>query len=174
MQNRNLAVLSLIIVIAVSGCAQAQQSDSVKVYDVVDGDTIDIEYNGVNDTIRLLGVDTPEVHVETSPSEYKNMPETPESRECLRNWGEKASSYMKQEVDEELRIEVGGDERGSYGRLLAYVYAENNTESLNYLLVEKGYARVYESDFDQLQRFLDAEEAAREAEKGLWNCTTIR
>lgn len=171
--NNSRVVFILILTVAVSGCTQSQQLESVKVYDVVDGDTVNIDYNGVNDTIRLLGVDTPEVHVETTPSEFEGVPVTAEGRDCLRDWGENASNYMKQEVAEELRIEVGGDERGSYGRLLAYIYTEKNNKSLNYLLVKKGYARVYESDFDKLDKFLEAEKVAQEADRGLWQCTTI-
>jgi micrococcal nuclease len=167
-------ILILIAVIAVSGCTQQPAQKSVKVYEVVDGDTIDINYRGTNDTIRLLGVDTPEVHVETTPSEYEGVPVNREGRQCLRNWGERASNYMKENSGDEIRIEVSGDKRGSYGRLLAYVYTDNSTESLNYRLVKNGYARVYKSDFNRLNMFLNAETAAQEANRGLWNCTTIQ
>ena len=169
MQDFRVILIALVLVVAVSGCVQSQES--VKVYDVVDGDTINIDYNGVNDTIRLLGVDTPEVHTDTDPSEYENMPVNSEGRSCLRNWGENASNYLKEQVGEEIRIEVGGDKRGSYGRLLAYIYTNESNESLNYLLVKKGYARVYESDFDRQEKFLEAERTAQESNTGLWKCT---
>ncbi|MGA9399647.1 thermonuclease family protein [Haladaptatus sp.] len=41
--------------------ASITDSEQVTVTDVVDGDTLDIQYsNGSTDTVRLLGVDTPE------------------------------------------------------------------------------------------------------------------
>jgi len=39
---------------------------------VVDGDTVEIEYpNGTADTVRLIGVDPPEVHAENDPAEFE-------------------------------------------------------------------------------------------------------
>lgn len=51
------------------------------VSDVVDGDTIDIRYpDGTTDTVRLLGVDTPEVNTGVSPDEFEGVPDAADRR----------------------------------------------------------------------------------------------
>ena len=52
---------------------------------VIDGDTIEVRYrNGTTDTIRLLGVDTPETSGGVSPQEFKGIPDTEAGRAHLR------------------------------------------------------------------------------------------
>lgn len=142
----------------------------VTVVEVVDGDTMKIRYqNGSRDTIRLLGVDTPEVHVETDPSEFEGIPDTEEGHDWLRDWGHKASEFARTEVGgEEIRIVVDeeADRRGSYGRLLVYVYHDD--QLLNLQLLSQGYARMYDSEFSKRSRFRDAEETAQSQNIGLW------
>jgi micrococcal nuclease len=147
---------------------------TAEVVDVVDGDTIKIRYeNGSRDTVRLLGVDTPEVHTEVDPDEF-GVPDTEAGRACLRAWGERASQHAKATLAGET-VELGFDpnegRRGYYGRLLAYVYM--NDESFNYGLVRQGYARMYDSDFVDRPRFADAETDARADGRGVWgDCAT--
>ncbi|WP_435196439.1 thermonuclease family protein [Natronomonas sp. EA1] len=148
---------------------------TVEVIRVVDGDTVKIAYeNGTEDTVRLLGVDTPEVHAENTPDEFEGVPETAAGRDCLRAWGEKASAYAKQTLaGEQVTLEFDATEgpRGYYGRLLAYVVVDG--EPFNYGLVENGYARVYDSSFERKDRFYEAEAAAQQEGRGLWGaCAT--
>jgi len=91
-----------------SPASTGQEAYQVTVIDVVDGDTLDIRYqNGTTDTVRLLGIDTPEVHTETDPSEYEGIPDTDAGRDWLRDWGHKASEFARTEVhDEEVRIVI--------------------------------------------------------------------
>lgn len=59
---------------------------------IVDGDTVEFEYkNGTQDTGRLLGVDTPEVHTANYPKEFEGVPNDDSGASCLRDWGHKAS-----------------------------------------------------------------------------------
>ncbi|MFC7199347.1 lamin tail domain-containing protein [Halospeciosus flavus] len=150
----------------------AGEGTVVTVVDVADGDTVDIRYrNGTRDTVRLLGVDTPEVWTKNDPTEFRGVPDTEAGRQCLREWGRAASDYTKSRLaGEQVRIVVGGDVRGSYGRLLAHVYVNGTNHNLR--LVEQGYARVYRSEFALLDRFLAAQERARNATRGLWQCAT--
>jgi len=72
---------------------------SVEVIDVVDGDTIDVRMpDGSEDTVRLVGVDTPEVHVENDPAEFERIPDTRAGATCLREAGQDASAYVKSRV----------------------------------------------------------------------------
>src|SRR5262249_11533513 len=77
---------------------------------VVDGDTIDVARGDVTDTVRLLGIDTPETHHPRKPVE------------CF---GPEASAY----TDSKLRgraVQLEGDVEGRdrYGRRLAYVIVD--------------------------------------------------
>ncbi|MFT4892987.1 MAG: micrococcal nuclease [Candidatus Nanohaloarchaea archaeon] len=172
--------LALILIVVASGCISVQIGDStskepqfenreVLVTDVVDGDTVDFQYLGREDTVRLEGVDTPEVHTDNSPSEYEGIPETEESRKCLEKWGENASQYVKDEIGGEnitlrYNLEEGEPERGYYGRIIGELLHENI--SINRQLVVQGYARSYSEDGP----FTAEEGKARENSVGLWEC----
>ena len=91
---------------------------------VVDGDTVEVEFaDGTTDTIRLLGVDTPETTLsKTDPPEFKGIPDTAAGRDHLYNWGQQASQFASDQLaGQQVRIVMDpkSDERGSYGRLLA-------------------------------------------------------
>ncbi|WP_135303852.1 lamin tail domain-containing protein [Haloarcula amylovorans] len=146
---------------------------TVSVTAVVDGDTIRIEYdNGTRDTVRLVGVDTPEVNAENDPAEFEGVPTTAAGSECLRGAGIDASNFAKNRLlgeTVEIAFDPATERRGYYDRLLAYVVVDDRL--FNYRLVTTGHARVYdESPFTRKDRFLEAESAAREARKGLWQC----
>lgn len=149
-------------------------SITVTVTRVVDGDTVEVKYpNGTADTVRLVGVDTPEVHSANTPGEFEGVPETEAGRNCLERWGERASSFATERLADRqvtLRFDPNLDRRGYYNRLLAYVVVGGKT--FNYRLVSQGYARVYDSDFSEKERYRSAETTAREERRGLWACTT--
>ncbi|WP_090615420.1 thermonuclease family protein [Natrinema salaciae] len=150
------------------------ESTTVTVTNVVDGDTIDIEYqNGSSDTVRLLGVDTPETYGSVSPGEFEGVPDTQAGRECLQAAGENASAYATDQLADQtvtLQFDSQADRRGDYGRLLAYVQVDGS--NFNYDLVERGHARVYDSTFSQSDSFYSAESAAQSAERNVWSCRT--
>lgn len=148
---------------------------AVTVTRVVDGDTVEIEYeNGTEDTVRLLGVDTPEVRAENDPAEFAGVPDTAAGADCLHRYGELASEFVTDELDGEqvrLVLDERADRRGGYGRLLAYLYHDG--DNVNYALLTRGLARVYDSPFTLRDRFFDAESAAMGADAGLWgDCAT--
>ena len=142
------------------------------VTEVVDGDTVEVRYaNGTTDTVRLLGVDTPEVHVENDPLEFEGVPATEAGRACLRDAGRNASAFVERLLaGERVQLVVGGDRRGRYGRLLAFV--RRNGTTVNYRLAAEGHARVYETGFAGRERFDRAESRAQGEGIGLWTCAT--
>ena len=143
----------------------------VTVTRVIDGDTVEARFpNGEIDTLRLLGVDTPETTLSrVSPDEFEGIPDTTEGRDHLFNWGERATAFATDELEgKTVRIEVdpAAVRRGSFGRLLVYVDVDG--ENFNRRLLEKGYARLYESSFSQREAFAAAEATARANDVGLW------
>ena len=140
---------------------------------VIDGDTVEIEFaDGETDTVRLIGVDTPETSLDdVSPDEYENIPETQAARDHLYNWGQQAEQFANQELDgQQVRVVTDGegDRRGSFGRLLAYIYYDEGT-NFNHALLDQGYARVYDSSFSLREEFDSTEEQARSNSVGLWD-----
>ncbi len=148
-----------------------QTSWQVEVVRVVDGDTLEVAFpDGHTEDIRLLGIDTPEVHVETDPDQYEGIPDTADGRDWLRDWGHKASEFARTRLaGETVRIETDpdADRRGSYGRLLVYVYDDGRNFNLE--LIDQGYARLYDSPFSLRSTFRSSEATAQENDVGLWN-----
>lgn len=172
------AVVLALVLVALAGCSipagtePSGHSFNGTVIEIVDGDTIDVRLeNGTVERVRLLGIDTPEVHVEVQPGEYEDVPDTEAGRACLREAGENASAAVEARLADErvtLRLDPQADARGGYDRMLAIVVHDNS--SLNYELIEDGHARLYDTDFSQRDRYAAAEQAAMDADRGLWTC----
>jgi micrococcal nuclease len=181
MDRRALAVAVLVLTagctvnVSVDGTTTTPaETRTATVVDVVDGDTIDVRFDdGTTDRIRLLGVDTPEVHTEIAPAEYEGIPDTEAGRSCLDTWGDRASEFATERLAGRTVTVVTdpvADRRGGYDRLLAYV--EVDGESFNYALLEHGYARLYDTEFSERDRFAAAESQAQTKGTGLWSCAS--
>jgi micrococcal nuclease len=153
--------------------ATPENGTTVRVTDVVDGDTVDVRFSGGRtETVRLLGVDTPEVHGETDPSEFEGVPDTEAGRACLRRQGERASAYATERLGDRrvtLQFDDEAGRRGGYDRLLAVVVVDG--ESFNDALLSGGHARLYDTPFRDRDRYANLEREARAAARGVWSCT---
>ncbi len=153
--------------------ANAPRRWTVTITRIVDGDTVKFEYkNGTQDTGRLLGVDTPEVHTDNDPTEFEGVPDDDTGSSCLRDWGHKASEFADTELAGKrvtITLDTNEGPRGYYGRLLIYI-REGDGTLFNYQPVKQGYARVYDSQFTKRERFYAAESAAQKNGLGLWEC----
>ena len=118
---------------------------------VVDGDTVRLAGLG---SVRLIGIDTPEVYGGTV--------------ECF---GPQASAFAKSVLPRgtEVRYRVGTEARDRYGRLLAYVWLRDG-RLFNRMLAARGYATTLTiAPNDQLaERFAAAERSARASHRGMW------
>lgn len=141
-----------------SATINTRNLQKVKVLRVVDGDTIEIEGG---QKLRYIGVDTPE---------------TVDPRRDPQCFGKEASLYNKTLAEgKEVYLEKDVSETDRYGRLLRYVYLEENDISVNEQLVKEGYAVAssYPPDIKYQEQFKMAEQEARNNQKGLWqegNC----
>ena len=125
--------------------------------------------NGEIDTLRLLGVDTPETFGENDPAEFEGISETAAGRDHLAEWGERATAFATDELEgQEVRIETDpeADRRGSYGRLLVYLYIDGT--DFNRELIDRGLARMYDSSFSKRGEYESTEAQAQEEAIGLW------
>jgi micrococcal nuclease len=154
------------------GAFEPAETVDVTVTRVVDGDTVDVRFpDGTADTVRLVGIDTPEVHVENDPGEFEGVPDTRAGATCLREAGHDATAYAAARIEGAnvtLAFDSRTDRRGGYDRLLAYVHVEDS--NLNHELVAAGHARVYETDFALRDAFEASAAEARAGDRGLWAC----
>jgi micrococcal nuclease len=136
----------------------AQRRTATAAYTVVavaDGDTIEVARDGERDTVRLLGVDTPETRHPTEPVE------------CF---GPEAAAYTARRLTgRTVRLEGDVEARDLYDRRLAYVILEG--ERFNDELLRLGYAEllVIEPNHAHARTMLRAELEAKRAGLGLWS-----
>lgn len=145
-------------VILLTGCTEQQSSakEEVELLEVIDGDTIRIEWNGEEETVRYLLVDTPETN-------HPRLGKQP--------YGEEAKELNKELLEgKTISIELDiGERYDDYGRLLAYVYADG--ERVQDQLIASGVARVayaYPPNIKYLDEFERIQETARDQEVGIW------
>lgn len=135
----------------------APEGESYSVIKVVDGDTIAISMGGKSETMRLIGIDTPE---------------TVDTRVEVQCFGKESSDKLKSLLNgKKVRLEMDPKEgeRDKYKRLLAYVFREDGLH-INKYMIEEGYAYEYTYDtaYKYQKEFKAAEAVAKNAEKGLW------
>jgi micrococcal nuclease len=142
---------------------------------VIDGDTVKVEIDGEKESLRLLCLDT---------EESRGGGHKP-----VTNAGKQASAWAKQwfGVDEEgfpeddIMVDIEFDtldsvatclekHRGNYGRLLCYVYKNNQNYNLKAIeggwspyFIKYGRSRLYNDDF------LGAETGAQATTVGIWD-----
>ncbi|MCX7621167.1 MAG: thermonuclease family protein [Acidimicrobiales bacterium] len=123
----------------------------------VDGDTLKVNIDGVTETVRLIGIDTPET----------KKPGTPV--ECF---GKEASAHLAALVPQGMpvRLERDVEERDRYGRLLVYLYRATDGLFVNLAMVTDGFAAqlTIPPNVAHVDEFRQAAAEAREAGRGLW------
>jgi micrococcal nuclease len=169
-RRANRRIISLLITLVIAGVGyygsrhpqQAVQVaatipvGSYKVTEFVDGDTIKVDMNGKTETIRMIGVDTPETH---------------DPRKSVECFGQAAAAYTKQLIGSgPVRLEADqlSTNRDRYDRLLRYVFTSNN-KLVEAEIIKTGYGFAYVSfPFERLDEFRQYEQEARMQNLGLW------
>lgn len=128
--------------------------ETVKVTRVIDGDTIEVEWNEKKEKVRLIGIDTPELD---------------DSREEMRAQAQRAKEFTEKQVaNQAVTLVKDVSEVDQYGRLLRYVVVDGTF--LNRELVALGFAEsfTYPPDVACAKVFNHSEELARSAGIGIW------
>lgn len=158
---RRAVLLWVVVVAALTGCGRGDPSASDpsvgEVTRITDGDTIHVEIGGRDETVRLIGIDTPE----------SVDPRTPV--ECF---GKEASRHLAGliPVGTLVRLVRDVEARDRYGRLLAYVYRRHDDLFVNLQMARDGYADLltYPPNVAHVDAFTAAVREARDAGRGLW------
>lgn len=132
---------------------------TVRVTDVVDGDTVLVQTRGGRDLgrVRLLGIDAPETAHHGEPAD------------C---YGDAATELLSRLIPLGTTVTIAADprqaDRDVYGRLLRYV--DRSGEDLSETMLAAGAARLYNSE-PRLVRSSEHQLAAQDASddaRGLW------
>lgn len=106
-----------------------------------------------------------------------NSPESVDPRRPVECFGKEASNKVKEiiKIGDKIWLEydISQNERDKYGRILAYVYFNEDSLKLiqlNKFMIENGFAQeyTYEKPYKYQKEFRDAERMAREEKRGLW------
>ena len=146
--------------IKTSDAANISQMVRAKVISHVDGDTVRVQITNPpailneRETIRMLGVDTPETRHPSRPVEY---------------FGKEASDFTRSALlGRQVYLAFDWDLRDQYGRLLSYIYTASG-QCFNARLIREGYAHAYTRfPFQFMDEFRRLEQEARRAKRGLW------
>lgn len=144
-------ILLIILTLLITGCNQVQV-DEVYIDRIIDGDTVK---TAAGDSIRLLGVDTPEIDWENNRSEF---------------YADEARNFSaKNLLGESVVLEYDQEKEDHYGRILAYVIKDG--ENFNQKLLENGYANlmIVEPNDKYEAEFKKAAQKARKSRLGIWS-----
>jgi len=143
----------------------AENNGSSYVSRVVDGDTLKISDGR---RVRLIGVDTPEVHY--SAKLLKDAERSRRDIAAIQELGKRAAAFTKNLCERKrIRLAYDIEKRDRYGRTLAYVYLEDGT-FVNAKILEEGYGQVMTipPNVKYADYFLRLQQEAKQSNKGLW------
>src|SRR5215210_1685857 len=142
--------ISVLAVLAL-GSAQAQSTPiSSKVLRVVDGDTVDVQFqDGSTERLRLIGIDTPEVV---------------DPRKPVQCFGREASAHAHELLDGQavaIELDASQGQRDIFGRLLAYVWLPDG-RNFGEVMIADGVAHeyTYNLPYAYLDVFMAAQDTA--------------
>lgn len=154
-------VLTAVIALLLCAC-HARSAENVVlsglVSDVYDGDTIKIG----KEHVRLIGVDTPEM----------NVHDTKKGPDCFAR---EAKDFLIKKISGKY-VKIVSDPKTStrdkYGRLLGYVYHQN--EFINVELIKSGMAYAYTYfPFSKSDEFVKLHDHAKENKTGMWDACLV-
>jgi len=131
----------------------------------VDGDTLVLENN---ERVRLIGIDTPEMH--ESNKLNRDAQRSGQDLSTIKQLGRQSYEFTKNLVQgKRVRLEFDVERYDKYKRILAYVYLLDGT-FVNAEIVRQGYASLmtYPPNVKYADLFSKLYQEARENQRGLW------
>lgn len=141
-----------------SSLVTAQQSRTVKVLRVIDGDTFVLTSG---EKVRLLGIDTPEMDCKVTAEKLLALQAAQNSKELIEG--------------KSVKLTFDGNTRDIFGRTLAYVWLINKVGKdsifLQAELLKTGLARIlmYDKKKKYYELFNNLRNTARRQKLGIWS-----
>ena len=144
MHTTSKIILFLLITLFISSLANAHAQQTTTVTRIIDGDTLKVLYWGKEESIRLIGIDTPESRVNKKTK--KDAKRSGQDIKTIIEMGKRATEYVESLVKSGnlITIEFDVQERDKYGRLLADVYEGESNISISDELVKNRLAVKYD------------------------------
>lgn len=128
---------------------ESQAAATVEIERIIDGDTFIAKIDGITETVRLIGIDAPELG------------------DCFAS---QATRILRQQLfNHTIWIAEGDEPRDPYGRLLAYVFQDDGT-FVNLEMVKAGAATAerVSPNVDYANLIGTAHDEAYIAQRGGW------
>ncbi|MEN9881057.1 MAG: hypothetical protein RLZZ308_240 [Candidatus Parcubacteria bacterium] len=135
-------------------------SSEYKVTDVVDGDTVKVSMNGTVETLRIIGL---------------NTPETLDPRKPVECFGKEASNKAKELLTGKtvtLEADPSQTESDKYGRLLRFVFVDGMDYGKYMIANGYAYEYTYSSAYKYQKEYKQAQINAQTNQLGLWSKNT--
>ena len=157
-------VLALAVASIAAGCRDGSTAaplppGSATVVHPVDGDTVVVRIGGAEESVRLIGIDTPETRKPGTPVQCGGRAATARMKRLAFRNGQGRSVTIKTDPTQDLT--------DRYGRLLAYVGASG--ADFGRTMISSGWAKtyVYRVGFQRVSTYRSAEKSARSARRGV-------
>ena len=153
-------IMSLLLFAAAVSSADDLTANVVK---VVDGDTVHVKIKstGIKEKVRIIGLDTPELHHPRKPVQYFAREAKVQAEKLLK--GKTITLKLDQ-------TNAAKGHRDRYGRLLAHIILPDGAYFAE-RMIRDGFAHAYVKypyDPQLMERYRQAEREARKAKRGLW------
>lgn len=159
-KTEEAAVLSETTTASPSSASQANRSKGkeAQIIKVVDGDTVTVSIDGMNETVRIIGI---------------NTPETVDPRKPIECFGQKASDKAKEVLTGktvQLEPDITQGELDKYNRLLRYIWFENGAVDFGAMMIQEGYAYeyTYGTPYAYQAKYKEFQKEAEQNKRGLW------
>lgn len=170
--GRALRAAFLLPLLAITFVYSSSAADtySCTVTKIIDGDTFRCtEQNGKEISVRLTGIDTPELNYH--PKTAKHAARTGTDAVFLHEIAESAKKFAEKIIPpgKTVRLELDIDPRDGGGRTLAYVWLEDG-RMLNEVIMSEGLAlplTIY-PNVKYRERFYHAQTEAMRNSRGIW------
>ncbi|HLD03371.1 MAG TPA: thermonuclease family protein, partial [Candidatus Dojkabacteria bacterium] len=141
--------------------SNGQAAETYLVTKVVDGDTFNLLLNDKTETVRLIGIDTPETKAPNKPVECFGQEATVKLTSLIAN--KKVS----------IEFDPSQGERDSFGRLLLYVWIDSTF--VNEEMIKQGFAYeyTYNLPYKYQAEFKAAQNTAKNNGLGLWGAVCV-
>jgi micrococcal nuclease len=161
--------LLLLLVSILFPAIAVSQTFTVEVTRVIDGDTIKVDLQGKTESVRLIGIDTPESRV--NDKAIRDSERSGQDLAAIVDQGRQATAFTRSKVKkgDTVRLETDVRKRDRYHRILAYVWLNDGT-MLNEAIVRAGYAQpvTYPPNVKYQTIFQEAARDAWKNRRGLW------
>lgn len=155
-----LLLVQLLVLLAwpaVDSLAREADNRTVRVAEVIDGDTVRLK-NG--ETVRLIGINTPELGKDGRP----DQPLAQKARTRLVQLLRGKTKYLQ----------IGKEPRDRHGRLLGYLIVDDKPVQIALIEEGLGWAIAIPPNIAFLDELRHAETQARHANRGIWAVKTYQ